>query len=75
MVDIGSAERQSDSGIFNNSALGIAIEHKLFNFSQPQPISGLNENKKFPYNFAPDEAFPWKPHMMLPYPGRDELNR
>ena len=46
LVDTGNTGRQSDDGIFNNSALGIAIENKLLNFPQPDPISGFNENKK-----------------------------
>ena len=59
-VDI-AAGRQSDGGIFNNSALGTAIENKLLNFSQPKSISGFNENKKIPYTFVADEAFLLKP--------------
>ena len=74
MVDIGSAGRQSDGRLFNNSALGIAIENKSLNFLQPKPISGLHENKKFPYTFVADETVLLIPHMTRPYPRRGELN-
>ena len=78
MVDIGSAGREIDGGTFNQSSLGIAIENKLLNFPQREPITGFNENKKFPYTFdskfEADEAFPLKSHMMRLCPRRGELN-
>ena len=43
LVDIGSAGRQRDRGILNNSALGAAIENDLLNFPPPEPISGFNK--------------------------------
>ena len=49
LVEIRKAGRQSDGGM------------RLY---QPETISGFNENKKFPYTFVADEAFPSKPHMM-----------
>ena len=74
LADIGSAGRQRDGGIFNDSALRIAIENKLLNFTQPEPVSGFNQSKKFPYTFVADESFPLKPHMMRPFPRTDEQN-
>ena len=72
LVDIGSAG--SDGGIFHNSVLGIGIENKLLNFPQPKPISGFNENQKFPYTFIAYEAVPSRPHVMRAYLRKGELN-
>ena len=72
LVDIGSAG--SDGEILHNSVLGIGIENKLLNFPQPKPISGFNENQKFPYTFIAYEAVPSRPHVMRAYPRKGELN-
>ena len=47
---------------------------KLLIFPQPVPISGFNENKKFPYTFATDEGFPFKPQMTRSHRRQGELN-
>ena len=66
--------RNNGGGILNNSVFGIGIENKSLNFPQPKPISGFNENQKFPYTFIADEAVPSKPHVIRAYPRKGELN-
>ena len=67
LVDVGDAGRQSDSGIYNNSKLGHAIDNNLLNFPPAEPISGYDQTKQFPFPFIGDEAFALKPYMMRPY--------
>lgn len=75
LVDIGGSGRQSDGGIYNNSKIGDAIENNTLSFPYPSPINGYDETIMFPYTFVADEAFAMKPHMMRPYPRRNELDR
>ena len=74
LYDIGEAGRQSDGGVYSSSNLGYAIENKLLNFPNPKPIPSFDTTKSFPYVFVADEAFGMKPHMMRPYPRRNDLN-
>ena len=74
LVDIGEVGRQSDSGIYNNSSMGHAIENRLLDFPLPEAISNYNPNQKFPYPFVADEAFALKSYMLRPYSRGGELN-
>ena len=73
LVDIGDAGRQSDSGVYNASSLGHAIESNALDFPESEIIEG-NGTEKLPFVFVGDEAFPLKPHMMRPYPRRNDLS-
>ena len=73
LVDIGDAGRQSDSGVYNSSKIGHAIENNQLDFPYPEPLPGYDESKLFPYTFIGDEAFALKPYMMRPYARRNEL--
>ena len=61
VVDIGQAGRDSDSGIFKTSQLGINIDENLINYPKYEyEISGYGSSKKLPYVFLADEGFALK---------------
>ena len=71
LIDIGHSGIQSDSSVYNNSKLGCAIDKNQLEFPETAPITGYDQNKKFPYVFVADEAFALKPHMMRPFSRRN----
>ena len=70
MVDIGDAGHDSDSGVFSNSDLGQALLNGSLCLPPDRALPGTT-SPKVPYCFVGDEAFPLKPNMMYPYPGKD----
>lgn len=66
-VDIGSYGKNSDGGIFANSALGKGLENGTMNIPEDSPLPGTNILA--PYVILGDEAFPLKKYLMRPYPG------
>ena len=54
---------------------GRAIEENLLNLPEPETLDGCDANKFFPYCFVTDEAFGLKPHMMRPYPRKDQQDK
>ena len=72
LVDIGDAGRQSDGGVYSSSKLGRAIESNILDFPNPEHLPGYDQTNIFPYVFVADEAFGLKPHMMRPYPRRND---
>ena len=69
LVDIGKEGRNSDSGIYAASQLGLQIDTNLLNYPRHKyAIPGYNESIKFPYVFLADEGFALKGNMMRPYP-------
>lgn len=79
LVDIGAPGRNSDGGIFANSAMGKAMERNTLNIPPPEAFNSVC----LPYVFVADEAFPLKSYMMRPFPrgniraarSQDELER
>ena len=69
LVDIGKPGRNSDSGIYTTSQLGLKIDENLLKYPSDMCILPGYDNKiKFPYVFLADEGFGLKPNMMRPYP-------
>lgn len=69
LVDIGRSGRNSDSGIYGSSQLGLSIEDNLLSYPDGRyPIPGYDQSVKFPYVFLADEGFAMKTFMMRPYP-------
>ena len=66
MVDIGDYGRLSDGSVFANSNLGRAICEDKLNLPSTRYIS-KNIEKKFPFVFAGDEAFPLPTNLIKPY--------
>ena len=68
-MDIGKAGRNSDSGIYGSSQLGLKIDENLLGYpNYRSAIPGYDQNIKFPYVFLADEGFALKSFMMRPYP-------
>lgn len=74
-VDIGAAGRESDGGVFSRSEIGNRLENK--NFGVPSSTYLPKSDKMCNYVLVGDEAFPLKPYLMRPYPGRgrERLNQ
>ena len=69
LVDVGQLGRHSDGGVFSNSAFGAAFEREELSLPGPRPLP--DSTLSMPYVFVGDEAFPLKPNLMRPYPGRN----
>ena len=66
LIDVGDTRRNSDGGVFANSAIGDALQQNLLNIPLPESIS--RTTAMFPYVLIGDEAFPLKDYLMKPYP-------
>lgn len=72
-VDIGAYGRRSDGGVFSECEIGIRLENGKMNLPPAAPICELGV--KLPYCIVGDEAFPLKPYLMRPYPGKQSVER
>uniref|UniRef100_A0A3B3HNM8 DDE Tnp4 domain-containing protein n=1 Tax=Oryzias latipes TaxID=8090 RepID=A0A3B3HNM8_ORYLA len=70
VVDVGSYGSNSDGGIFANSGLGKALRDGTLNVPPPSELQGAPEFGKLNHVIVADEAFPLKPYLLRPYPGR-----
>lgn len=69
LVDIGSHGRKSDGGIYKESYFGKMFENNSMNVPA---ASKVNDNGPIlPYCIVGDEAFPLKPYLLRPYPGKN----
>ncbi|KAG0712999.1 Protein ALP1-like [Chionoecetes opilio] len=63
-LDVGSYGREHDGSVFAQSTFGKALEDGTLLLPQ-------SPNGDLPYVFVGDEAFPLKPQLMRPYPGKN----
>ena len=68
MVDLGDAGCHSDGGVLANSSFGKAL-HKTLALPPSQPLPATS-SPAVPFVIIGDEAFPLKPNMMRPHPGK-----
>lgn len=68
MVDIGDSGRHSDGGVFRNSEFGKKFCNNDLCFPPPENLP--NSNSCVPYCIVGDAAFPLKPNLMRPFPGK-----
>ena len=68
VCDIGQPGRQSDGGIWEDSTFGRALQHGGINLPEDRNLPGGSD--PMPFVFVGDEAFPLKPYLMRPWPGR-----
>ena len=67
MVDIGEVGKESDGGVFSNSAFGQSLDSNSIDF--PQPISLPDRPDMIaPYVFVGDEGLPLRKDLMRPFP-------
>ncbi|XP_067950445.1 uncharacterized protein [Watersipora subatra] len=67
-VDVGTPGRFSDGGTFGQSSLNAAMESGQLNIPSPTNLPGTSQ--PLPFVMVGDEAFPLKPWLMRPFPGR-----
>ena len=67
-VDVGESGRHSDGGVFGASEFGHALLNDRLPLPPDEPLPPIGP---FPYYLVGDEAFPLKPNLMRPYPGRN----
>ena len=70
LVDVGDNGRHSDGGVLSNSDFGQALENGTLSLPSDRPVPGSTE-PSLPFVIVGDEAFPLKPNMLRPYPGRN----
>nr|XP_020448916.1 protein ALP1-like [Monopterus albus] len=69
-VDVGGFGSNSDGGIFANSRLGKALQSGDLHVPSASPLLAAPDLGPVPYVVVADEAFPMKPYLLQPYPGR-----
>ena len=76
MIDIGSAGRNSDGGVYSHLQFGQALELNEIGLPAPDLLPNTT-GTRCPYLFTADDAFPLKTWMMKPYKGSflSESNR
>lgn len=66
-VDVGAYGKDSDGGIFKNSALGRALNGDMLKIPGQKQLPG--SDICLPHVIVADEAFPLSINLMRPYPG------
>ncbi|XP_030757969.1 uncharacterized protein LOC115883711 [Sitophilus oryzae] len=74
LVDIGTPRRNSDSGVFRRSIIGMGLENQFMKVTRACPLD-KDRNLILPYVVVGDEAFALTNYMMRPYPRSGILNR
>ena len=69
-VNMGDYGRNSDGGIYADSELGKAMEAGTLSVPRNTPLPGSGELGEMPYVMVGDAAFPLRPYLMRPYPGK-----
>jgi hypothetical protein len=67
LIDVGAYGRNSDGGIFSSSHFGRALEDGSLSLPAPSQLEPVGH---VPHVIVGDEAFPLKPYLMRPFPGR-----
>lgn len=67
-VDIGAHGTENDASVFRRSQIGKDMEEGKVILPAESNLSG--SDIKIGYYFVGDEAFPLKPYIMRPYPGK-----
>ncbi|KAJ8982001.1 hypothetical protein NQ317_004088 [Molorchus minor] len=64
-IDVGAYGRNSDDGIFSNSAIGQKLNGKTFNVPESAPL--IDNEEPQPYVIVGEEAFLPKPYLLRLY--------
>lgn len=65
MVDVGTNGRVSDGGVLQNTTFGKQLKNNALNI--PPPALLPESNRKMPYFFVGDDAFPMSQNLLKPY--------
>ena len=71
LVDIGDYGSNNDSGIFSNSEMGKLFQNGKMHLPQPDCLEDSAIQSALPYFLVGDEAFPLRPWLQWPYPGKE----
>ncbi|XP_067009911.2 uncharacterized protein [Anabrus simplex] len=71
VIDVEAKGRNSDGGIFSNSAFGSALKDGSIKIPADEPLA--SHGPSLPFVFVGDEAFPLKRYLMRPFP-RDQVH-
>lgn len=69
-IDVGSYGGNSDGGILADSALGQGLQRGTLGVPPPSELPSAPELGKVNHVIVGDEAFPMKPYLLRPYPGK-----
>ena len=69
-IDIGAYGKEGDSSVFASSTMAAALENNTLCLPGYSNLVYSDPPVKTPNFFVADEAFPLKPYIMKPYPGR-----
>ncbi|CAH2004903.1 unnamed protein product [Acanthoscelides obtectus] len=67
-ADIGAYGSEHDASVFRRSQMGKQLDEGSVQLPKVDQLP--SSNVEMPYFFVGDEAFPLKPYLMRPYPGR-----
>lgn len=70
-VNIGHYGCESDGGVFQRTDLSTILEKRQYEYPPPANVGSAGP---IPYLMVGDEAFPLKPYLMRPYPGRGNIH-
>lgn len=68
VIDVGACGREGDAAIFASSELAVALENNTLQLPAPKRLP--NSTKVLPHVIVGDDAFPLKPYLLKPFPGR-----
>lgn len=71
VVQVGDFGRTSDGGVYAGSDLGRGMESRALHVPHAAPLLGAAHLGDVPFVMVGDAAFPLKPYLMRPYPGRN----
>ncbi|KAJ8278388.1 hypothetical protein GJAV_G00087080 [Gymnothorax javanicus] len=74
-IQVGDFERTSDGGVYAGSDLGRGMENKRLHVPPSTPLPGAAHLEDAPYVMVGDAAFPLKPYLMRPCPGRKLIHK
>ena len=69
-IDVGAYGREGDSSIYSSSNLCSALESKSLGMPKHSKLVYSEPPVFLPHYFFADDAYPLKPFMLKPYPGR-----
>ncbi|KAG1968288.1 hypothetical protein F2P79_003242 [Pimephales promelas] len=70
-IQVGDFGKSSDGGVYSNSTLGRAMKEKTLSVPEEKCLPGTEDLGRLPYVMVGDAAFPLKPYLMRPYPGKN----
>lgn len=71
VVQVGDFGRTSDGGVYAGSDLGRGMVSRALHVPHAAPLLGAAHLGDVPFVMVGDAAFPLKPYLMRPYPGRN----